>query len=377
MNGQHRVNRGAHVGVGLVLLAGTLSAVPNVKNVDCRTHSLGEVIAKADPGDTLQVTGTCRERVVVTTDRLTIDGQGTAVIDGGGPGGGELSATILIDGARGFTVRGFTIRNGANAILGQSNSAFKVQGTTIQDNAEAGIIVAEASEAEITDCSITHNGDVGIIAVNQSFALLRGSIRANNNRVGLWAGGNSSVEVRGGTLEASSNAENGINLAGASLTIFGLPSSSGTAITTNNNGADGIFDAGGLIVFYGPPANHLITALNNKGSGIDLQAFATLANLTSARFILKGNATGLTVTGESSVTMIGGLDVQGNGTGLLADGAGSLTLASIPPNPSIIQGNTAVDTDVRFGTRITVGGAILGKLVCDPTVLSRGTTKCP
>src|SRR5262244_3044068 len=127
MNGQHRVNRGPHVGVGLFLLAGTLSAAPNVKNVDCRTHSLGEVIAKADPGDTLQVTGTCRERVVVTTDRLTIDGQGTAVIDGGGPSGGELSATVLIDGARGVTLRGLTIRNGPTAVSGQANSAFKVQ----------------------------------------------------------------------------------------------------------------------------------------------------------------------------------------------------------------------------------------------------------
>ena len=75
--------------------------------------------------------------------------------------------------------------------------------------------------------------------------------------------------------------------------------------------------------------------------------------------------------------MIGGLDVQGNGTGLLADGAGSLTLVSIPPNPSAIQGNMSVDTDVRFGTRIMVDGAVLGKLVCDATVLSRGSTKCP
>jgi hypothetical protein len=74
---------------------------------------------------------------------------------------------------------------------------------------------------------------------------------------------------------------------------------------------------------------------------------------------------------------VGGLNVEGNGTGLLADGAGSLTLVSIPPNPSAIQNNSATDTDLRFGTRVTVNGAVLGNLKCDTTVLSRGTTKCP
>src|SRR5215831_6163368 len=153
---RYRISEGARLWAALVFMNGSLAAAPNVKNVDCGTHSLGQVIAKADPGDMLLVIGTCRERVVITTDRITIDGQGTAVIDGAGPGGGELAATILIDGARGVTLRGLTIRNGPSAIFGQSGSAFKVQGTTIQDNAEAGIIVAEASEAEITDCTITH-----------------------------------------------------------------------------------------------------------------------------------------------------------------------------------------------------------------------------
>ena len=100
-------------------------------------------------------------------------------------------------------------------------------------------------------------------------------------------------------------------------------------------------------------------------------------NLGAGRFVLKGNAVGLTVGTESSVLSVGGFDVQNNGTGLLADGAGSLVLVSIPPNPAAFQSNTTADADLRFGTRITVSGAGFGKVVCDATVLSRGTTKCP
>jgi hypothetical protein len=90
------------------------------------------------------VTGICHERVVVTTDRLSIDGQGTAVIDGGGGSGGDLRAAIFIDGAQSVTVRGFTVHYSSNGILGQSNAAFKVQNTRIQDNARAGIFALGA-----------------------------------------------------------------------------------------------------------------------------------------------------------------------------------------------------------------------------------------
>jgi nitrous oxidase accessory protein NosD len=131
MKSRNSINRGARLCHALLVGVGTLLAAPNVRNVECPKHSLADAVAKADPGDTLLVTGVCHERVVITTDRLIIDGQGTAVIDGGGPGGGEFSAAILIDGAQGITVRGFTIRNSSNGILGQSNAAFKVQNTRL------------------------------------------------------------------------------------------------------------------------------------------------------------------------------------------------------------------------------------------------------
>jgi hypothetical protein len=68
--------------------------------------------------------------------------------------------------------------------------------------------------------------------------------------------------------------------------------------------------------------------------------------------------------------------VQHNQTGLLGDGAGTLTLVSVPPNPSAIT-NNGTDVDLKFGTRVTFGGVTIGTIVCDTTVLSRGSTVCP
>jgi hypothetical protein len=116
---------------------------------------------------------------------------------------------------------------------------------------------------------------------------------------------------------------------------------------------------------------------NNKESGINLGAFASIVNLGGAKFNLTGNAIGLNVGSESSVLAMGGLHIENNNVGILADGAGTLTLASPPRNPSTIRSNTTIDADLRFGTRITVNGAAIENIKCDSSSLSRGTVKCP
>ena len=72
---------------------GVAGADSTVKKVKCDNgQTLTEALRKAKPGDTLQVTGTCQERVTITTDRLTLDGGGSAVLDGGGGTRGSLMA---------------------------------------------------------------------------------------------------------------------------------------------------------------------------------------------------------------------------------------------------------------------------------------------
>ena len=76
--------------VTTLLIASVVTASPaladsGVKQVHCeKGQTLTKALEKARPGDLFLVFGTCRERVVITTDQITLDGQGQAVLDGGG-----------------------------------------------------------------------------------------------------------------------------------------------------------------------------------------------------------------------------------------------------------------------------------------------------
>ena len=55
--------------------------------------SLRKILTHVEPGDTVLVNGTCRERVSITVGPLTIDGGGQAILDGAGvlPNGAEFN----------------------------------------------------------------------------------------------------------------------------------------------------------------------------------------------------------------------------------------------------------------------------------------------
>ena len=70
------------------------------------------------------------------------------------------------------------------------------------------------------------------------------------------------------------------------------------------------------------------------------------------------------------------MNVHDNATGILADDT-SLSIAAAPGLPNSIAGN-GTDVQLSFGARSTIENVAIGTpLVCDPTVLSRGTTTCP
>jgi hypothetical protein len=163
--------------------------------------------------------------------------------------------------------------------------------------------------------------------------------------------------------------------------IFGFAESQGTSLAAHGNGTDGIFVANGsLSVFGGGPfaGGFAISASNNRDNGFVLALDGTIVSPgPAATFTSEHNRTGLNVGDGSRILIVGGLKVQNNQTGLLADGAGTLTLVSIPANPSSILNNSGTDVDLRFGTRATFDGVSIGTIVCDATVLSRGSTTCP
>jgi Right handed beta helix region len=349
-------------------------AASNMKVVNCdRGENIAQALARAEPGDTIRVTGTCVERVSIKTDRITLDGQGAATLDGGGGPASEFDGVVTIDGASGVTIQGFTVQNGpGEGILCTHGAAFSVRNTTVQDNGFTGVAVAEGSTAELTDCSILRNG-LGIDVYTQSSAVLKGSIRTNDNLTsGADINGTSIIEIRGAQVEASRNGGFGL-FAGSNsqLAVFGFDVSRGSTFTIDANGQGGIALGDSILNVF----ESATIAITNSPLGMFVRA-GKIAS-PAGTFVIENNGVGLDFSMDGSATFRGGLTVRNNGTGVrTTDGAGVLWFISIPSNPSAITGN-GVDVDLQFGARATFDGVDVGTITCDSTVLSRGTTMCP
>ena len=365
----------------LVLFAGFAMAA--VKDVDCnKGQKLENALDKADPGDTLRVQGVCHERVTISTERITLLGEGSAVLDGGGVPGGSFAGVVRIEGAQGVVLDGLTIRNGgSNGVIGQSGAAFAVRHSNVQDNKLTGIVVADGSTAEVSD-STMRNNSLGVDVFNRSGVVFRGNVTITQNKgVGIDTNGGASVEVRGGKLHVDSNGGDGILVSNSVLSLLGFDESVGSAITANNNQGNGMRIGNGNVLVVGtdfPPGSFSIMASGNKGTGIFVAGGGSIVSpFGTLKLEAQNNAVGLNFGSGGSAVLIGGLNVRNNDIGLLADAAATLTLVSIPPNPSAIQNNKTTDVDLRFGTRSTINDVAIGTLKCDGTVLSRGSKVCP
>ena len=137
----------------LVLMPDLVDA-RQLHKVNClKRQTIADALKRADPGDIIRLTGTCEERVVIQVDGITLDGQGTAVIEGGGgPTTVADGGVVVVDGARRVSLVGLTIRNGAShGINGKNGASLSLTGVIVQDNASIGVVLANNTSAEITD----------------------------------------------------------------------------------------------------------------------------------------------------------------------------------------------------------------------------------
>ena len=231
-------------------------------------ETIGGYLDRLRPGDTLLVTGTCRENVLIPAQflNITLNGQGTATIDGPD----VTNPTVQINGS-GITIQGFNITGGAqgiqvdhggqayitgNVIYGTSDDAVglyrhssaRINGNTTHDTA-LGIAVKEGSEARIFNNTIervnghcievregssariginstgdttpspntisTCNGN-GILVRLHSDATIGGNTISNSHN-GVDIEDTSEAVVAGNTIQGNSG--NGIHIAGSGLTI--------------------------------------------------------------------------------------------------------------------------------------------------------------
>ena len=310
----------------------------------CPSGSIANAMAQAQPGDTIRISGTCRETVVVDKDGITLDGGGSAVIDGGGAD----ASVIAVLGHQNVILKGLTVQNGLIGVhVGRGAAAWLENVTARNSRSKAGhtsgvgIIVANSSDAvlagriaatgnaaqgmlvwqggrasvvgnagvegaRIPQASLqaSSNGWNGIeVGVGSSFQVLSNdgaysTVQANNNGgTGIWVDTGSSAQFGGGaSIEATGNGEGGLGVGGGSSTRFAVWPSRGVEATFNNNKHGiGVGSGSALVLFYEHDSGASITATNNTGFGLavsqgsSVQFETPLSQVTSARLNFSDN----------------------------------------------------------------------------------------
>jgi parallel beta-helix repeat protein len=174
-------------GFTLLLAAAFLSLGGSVGRAQSGTHTLtcgpektiGQAIKTLKPGDTLLVSGICNENLAIGQEvhRITLDGQGTAAING------DSSANAVTVTGTGITIRGFVITGGApQGVAVVDGGSAVIDGNTIQNADRNGIAVFRNSSADIINNTIQSNPLAGI-AIQYSSSARIGWVGPPNNRV--------------------------------------------------------------------------------------------------------------------------------------------------------------------------------------------------
>ena len=345
--------------MGLVLLAaGVRPAVDAVAGAhidkeaqkifaDCsRGQPLGQALRSARAGDTIVVTGTCSEKVTITVDRLTLDGQGTAIIDGHATAchleSEAVEGLVEIDAAQGVVLTGLTVQNSpVDGIFLRNSAAAIIRDTTVQHNCDDGIHLAQ-SVATVENAIFQENKENGMNVFNTSaVSVSNGSAAFNNNGLFGVQNQHSVVAVHGGaSLQANNNDFMGVAVfAGGRVIAF-----TGSQLSINNNVANGM-----LLLDGGVSA-----------------AFATIEVVNNGRQNTPDNS-GITLVDGAVFSQTGGsLRVEHNQPiGVVAENS-TMSLRMIDAQAVTIQGLA-----LRFGARATLIGTI-APILCDATVLIQG-----
>lgn len=144
--------------LGVCFLTSTQGQAAVLKvNCDKGKQTIQKKLADAVDGDTIEVSGTCFERITINVDNLTLDGGGTAVIDGTG----FAQRPLVRVQATNVVIRNFTIQNGpGDGIQVRRSGSAIIKGNTIQNNARNGILVNKTSYALIGPAN-THPNPAG------------------------------------------------------------------------------------------------------------------------------------------------------------------------------------------------------------------------
>ena len=224
--------------VGLLWLPLSIAEAATVTLACNAKNTIGNAVKKLKPGDTLSVTGTCNENLLIPeeTVRVVLDGQGTATIKGP-----DTSIPTVIVNGRGITIKGFTITGGRDGIVLSRGGQAVIDRNTIQGTGRIGLQVNQSSFAVIVNNTIQNNPTNGISIGGSSYAIIgiltgldkTASLNTiqNNGSNGISVQRSSNARITGNTIR--NNKLNGVIVSRASQADI-------TSSTIDGNGMSGI-----------------------------------------------------------------------------------------------------------------------------------------
>jgi hypothetical protein len=397
--------------VVLALAASPMAhATKQVVVVDCsKGASLAKAVMSADEHTTLSVFGKCTGAVTITTNGLTLDGNGSAVVTA------PNANVIAVNGAQRVAINHITVTGGANGVVVENNGRVSLLGTSISGNAVDGMVVEANSSAALNgEVTVTNNAVFGIDVESSSALLLTGANSVGGNGVfGIQVNNGSSILLTDATLKLQNNAlgmQLGTNASGFLDTT--------STINASNNFSDGItIVSGSHVVNFGGTINSSNNAIhgvsiNSKG-GFDMDAGSQLVVQNNGQdgvhmerdsaMTVFNNPNFSGINGTSTIHASGnqgaGANLQTNSgilvsnyaaiqsisnaqAGVSEDDGSSLSFAQtiqINGVQTVITGN-GVDLFLTFASRLTLlSNDIYETAGCDATVLTRGPNAphCP
>jgi parallel beta-helix repeat protein len=217
-------------------------------SVDCDAgNTITGALAGVKPGDTVLVSGTCKEQVSIAPEivRITMDGQRKTTIQH--PGGSAASPHAVYIRGKEITVKGFTVTGGLDGIHLSGPASTVIDDNVVVKNAGRGIHIDKGSIARILNNTVQDSGGIGIDITGASYAyigvliprvpaLSPNTIR-NNGGPGINIERSSGAWIVGNII--SSNKESGIAVhrnAQADVIANVISANGGDAITVSHNG---------------------------------------------------------------------------------------------------------------------------------------------
>ena len=351
--------------------------------VDCSSETIADAMSQAQPGDTIAITGTCNETVMVDKDGITLDGGGTAIIDGSG----AEAPVIAVYGHQNVVIKGLTVRNGQYGVLADRGAAVWLEDVTARDNG-SGISIQGNSSATFAGAIMSNDNDIdtGIEVRQSSIAAVDVTlVQASRNAV-------SGISLHRGAqmLLADASKVEVIGNGGftgilcyldCSLSIVATRGVA-TSLQVTNNGAGIWISNGAQVVLEGVD----LAATGNTGHGLFVggaSGIETYGGFTYADSVVPTGTVVFNNNGGNGVSLSrnshavfsdGGVTISNNG----GDGISGWNGVDVDLNNATITGNAGEDIVMSLGSRLGWGGdTTVGTVACYDSVLTYNDAACP